>query len=151
MLCMEKENDRNNSPLLPKDIRGLIVGKRNWGKTTLILNLLLKPGWLDYDHLFVFGRSLHQREYAILKKGLESGLSKEQISNLFQNQGDINQVDFLLTLKVADVKHVKEMELLHTKCIFCQMFIFNVTNVKALDTTGKLWKLSLKIKVLLMF
>ena len=26
----------------------------------------------------------------ILKKGLESGLSKDQISNLFQNQGDIN-------------------------------------------------------------
>ena len=86
----KKENDRNNSPLLPKDIRGLIVGKSNCGKTTLILNLLLKPGWLDYDHLFVFGRSLHQREYMILKKGLESGLSKEQISNLFQNQGDIN-------------------------------------------------------------
>ena len=86
----KKENDRNNSPLLPKDIRGLIVGKSNCEKTTLILNLLLKPGWLDYDHLFVFGRSLHQREYVILKKGLESGLSKEQISNLFQNQGDIN-------------------------------------------------------------
>ena len=58
----KKENDRNNSPLLPKDIRGLIVGKNNCGKTTLILNLLLKPGWLDYDHLFVFGRSLPQRE-----------------------------------------------------------------------------------------
>ena len=86
----KKENNRNNSPLLPKDIRGLIVGKSNCGKTTLILNLLLNPGWLDYDHLFVFGRSLHQREYVILKKGLESGLSKEQISNLFLNQNDIN-------------------------------------------------------------
>lgn len=86
----KKENNRKNSPLLPKDIRGLIVGKSNCGKTTLILNLLLNPGWLDYDHLFVFGRSLHQREYVILKKGLESGLSKEQISNLFQNQKEIN-------------------------------------------------------------
>ena len=37
----KKENDRNNPPLLPKDIRGLIVGKSNCGKTTLILNLLL--------------------------------------------------------------------------------------------------------------
>ena len=78
----KKENSRNNSPLLPEDIRGLIVGTCNSGKTTLLLNLLLYPGWLDYDHLFVFGRSLHQREYVIIKKELESGLSKEQISNL---------------------------------------------------------------------
>ena len=85
----EKDNSRNNSPLLPDNIRGLIVGKGNCGKTTLLLNLLLNPGWLDYDHLFVFGRSLHQREYLILKKGLESGLSKEQISNLFNNQKEI--------------------------------------------------------------
>ena len=86
----KKENSRNNSPLLPEDIRGLIVGTCNSGKTTLLLNLLLNPGWLDYDHLFVFGRSLHQKEYVILKKGLESGLSKEQISNLFHNQGEIS-------------------------------------------------------------
>ncbi len=65
----KKEHSRNNSPLLPGDIRGLIVGKGNCGKTTLLLNLLLNPGWLDYDHLFVFGRSLHQKEYIILKKG----------------------------------------------------------------------------------
>ena len=86
----KKEKSRNNSPLLPEDIRGLIVGKCNSGKTTLILNLLLNPGWLDYDHLFVFGKSLHQKEYVILKKGFESGLSKEQISNLFHNQKEIN-------------------------------------------------------------
>ena len=86
----KKEKTRHNSPLLPEDIRGLIVGKSGCGKTTLILNLLLNPGWLDYDHLFVFGRSLHQREYVILKKGLEAGLSKEQISNLFHNQEHVN-------------------------------------------------------------
>ena len=36
---------RNNSKLLPKSIRGIIVGKSGCGKTTLLLNLLLKPGW----------------------------------------------------------------------------------------------------------
>ena len=86
----KKEKTRHNSPLLPEDIRGLIVGKSGCGKTTLILNLLLNPGWLDYDHLFVFGRCLRQREYVILKKGLEAGLSKEQISNLFHNQEHVN-------------------------------------------------------------
>ena len=77
---------RENSPLLPSNIRGLIIGKSNCGKTTLLLNLLLKPDWLDYNHLYVFGRSLHQQEYQVLKKGFEIGLSKEQISNVFANQ-----------------------------------------------------------------
>ena len=84
------EKKRNNSPLLPQDIRGLIVGSSNSGKTTIILNLLLNPGWLDYNHLYVFGKSLHQKEYAILKKGFEVGLSKEQIANLFHNQESIS-------------------------------------------------------------
>ena len=68
--------NRTNSPLLPANIRGLIIGKSKFGKTTLLLNLLLQPNWLDYNHLYVFGRSLHQQEYQILKKGYENGLSK---------------------------------------------------------------------------
>lgn len=84
-----EQNKRINSPLLPSNIRGLIVGKSNCGKTTLLLNLLLQPDWLDYDHLYVFGKSLHQREYKILRKGLEHGLSKGQISNIFENQDDV--------------------------------------------------------------
>ena len=47
---------------------------------------LLQPGWLDYNHLYIFGKSLHQQEYKILKKGFEGGLSKQQISNVFNNQ-----------------------------------------------------------------
>ena len=78
-----------NSPLLPSNIRGLIVGKSNCGKTTLLLNLLLQPNWLDYDHLYVFGKSLHQQEYRILQKAFTSGLSKTQISNVFENQDEI--------------------------------------------------------------
>ena len=82
---------RDNNPLLPSNIRGLIVGKSNCGKTTLLINLLLQPTWLDYTHLYVFGKSLHQREYKIMKKGFESGLSKEQIGNIFKNQEDVQQ------------------------------------------------------------
>ena len=52
----EHLSNRFNNPLLPRSIRGLIVGKSGCGKTTLLLNLLLKPGWLDYDTLFVFGK-----------------------------------------------------------------------------------------------
>ena len=43
---------RFNHLLLPRSIRGIIVGKSGCGKTTLLLNLQLKPGWLDYDNLF---------------------------------------------------------------------------------------------------
>ena len=77
---------RNNSPLLPSSLRALVIGRSNSGKTVLILNLLLRHGWLDYDNLLVFGNSLHQEEYQILKKALDMKLSKDQILNLFENQ-----------------------------------------------------------------
>ncbi len=77
---------RGHSPLLPNNIRGLIIGKSNCGKTTLLVNLLLQPNWLDYNHLYVFGNSLHQQEYQVLKKGYEAGLSKQQVANVFGNQ-----------------------------------------------------------------
>ena len=78
---------RKNSPLLPSSLRGLIVGRSNSGKTVLLLNLLLRDGWLDYNNLLVFGNSLHQEEYQILRKGFDMKLGKEQVLNLFKNQG----------------------------------------------------------------
>ena len=72
-------SNRFNHPLLPRSIRGIIVGKSGCGKRTLLLNLLLRPGWLDYDNLFVFGKSLFQPEYRILKKTFEEELPKEYI------------------------------------------------------------------------
>jgi hypothetical protein len=85
----ENTSKRCNNRLLPKSIRGLIVGKSGCGKTTLLLNLLLRPGWLDYNRLFVFGKSLFQPEYKILKKAIEEKLPKESIVNLFDGQDEI--------------------------------------------------------------
>ena len=42
---------RSNHRLLPKSIRGLIVGNSGCGKMTILLNLLLRPGWLDYNNI----------------------------------------------------------------------------------------------------
>ena len=81
------EDSRENNPLLPRNIRGLVIGRSGCGKTTAVFNLLLQPGWLDYNHLYVFGKSLHQQEYKVLRKCLDAGLSKHQISNLLSSHG----------------------------------------------------------------
>ena len=80
---------RFNHPLLPRSIREIIVGKLGGCKTTLLLNLLLRPGWLDYDNLCVFGKSLFQPENRILKKAFEENLPKEYILRLFNMRDEI--------------------------------------------------------------
>jgi len=70
-------------------LRGLIVGKSGCGKTTLWLNLLLQPSWLDYSKLSLFGKSLFQPECRILKKGFEEQLPKVVIMNLLENENEI--------------------------------------------------------------
>ena len=77
---------RTNNPLLPSSVRGLIIGRSNSGKTVLLLNLLLKNEWLDYNNLLVFGNSLHQAEYEVIKKGFESKMRKDEILDIFENQ-----------------------------------------------------------------
>ena len=79
-----------NHFLLPKSIRGLIIGTSGCGKTTCLNNLLLQEGFLDYDNLLVFGPSLHQPEYRIIKAAFEKKLSKDQIRVIFERQDEIN-------------------------------------------------------------
>ena len=82
---------RENYFLLPESIRGLCIGRSGSGKTTLINNLLLKPNLLDYDCLYVFGNSLHQMEYKIMKAAFDKKLSKEQLNVIFSNQYLVNK------------------------------------------------------------
>ena len=69
-------HNRRNNPLLPGNVRAIIIGKNNCGKTTFLLNLLLQLQWLHYN----------QQEYQILKKGCENGLTKKQVGNIFLHQ-----------------------------------------------------------------
>jgi len=105
---------RFNNPLLPKSIRGLIVGKSGCGKTTLLLNLLLRPGWLDFNNLQVFGKSLFQPEYKILKKAFEEKLPKEAIIGLFGCQDEIMRLNLSPTSVVdemaKDSKNASDMD-----------------------------------------
>jgi len=89
----EISSRRFNNPLFPKSIRGILVGKSACGKTTLLLNFLLRPGWLDYNNFNIYGKSLFQPEYRILKKAFKVQLPKESILRLFDNQNEIIQLN----------------------------------------------------------
>ena len=88
----ENLSKRCNHLLLPQGIRGLITGKSGCSKTTLQINYLLRPGWLDYNKINIFGESLFQPEYRILKKAFEEKLPKEVIIRLFENQNEITDL-----------------------------------------------------------
>ena len=77
------------------DKRIVIIGTSGCGKTTLLINLLLRPGWLDYNNKNIFGKILFQVEYHILKKAFEEKLPKEVIIRLFENQNEITDLVFL--------------------------------------------------------
>ena len=94
---------RCNHPLLHQCIRGLIIGKFECGTTTLLINLLLRPGWLDYNNINIIGKSLFQSEYHILKKAFEEKLLKEVIIRLFENQNEITD------LGISPISIVEEM------------------------------------------
>ena len=84
----ENLSKRCNHPLLPQGFRGLIIGKSECGETTLLINLLLRPGWFDYNSINIFGKSLFQLEYLILKKAFEEKQPNEVIIRLFENQNE---------------------------------------------------------------
>ena len=75
----ENVSKRCNQHLQPQGIKGLIIGKSGCGKTTLLINILLRPGRLDYNNIGIFGKSMFQSEYHIPKKAFEEKLPKEII------------------------------------------------------------------------
>jgi len=99
----QNKTNKSNHSLLPQSLRGLIVGKSGCGKTTLLLNLLLRPNWLDYSKLSAFGKSLFQPEYRILKKGFKEQLPKRVIMNLFENQNEMQQEQISLSVLIEEL------------------------------------------------
>lgn len=82
--------NRNNNPLLPKSIRGCIIGKSGCGKTNLLMNLLLDGfdgiDWLDYDHLYIYGKSLFQPEYKLLNSCFNLNNNKKDVLKCIKNK-----------------------------------------------------------------
>ena len=52
----------------------------------------------------MFGKSLHQTEYKVIRKGFEEGLSKHQVSNLFIQQ------DILTSAGVTPLEAIREYD-----------------------------------------
>ena len=83
--------EKNHAYIFPRNIRALIVGKSESGKTTLLMHLLLEPDMLDYDTLTVCGNSLHQSVYKVLNAGFTKGFSKQQVSRIFDLQDELKE------------------------------------------------------------
>ena len=81
----------------------MIIYKSGCGKTTLLINLLLRPGLRDYNNINIFDKSVFQPEYHILKKAFEEKLSKEVIIRLFESQNEITD------LGISPISIVEEM------------------------------------------
>ena len=87
----------------------MIIGKSRCGKTTLLINLLLRSGWLDYNNINIFGKNLFQSEYHILKKAFEEKLPKEVIVRLFENQNEITDLDISpMSIVEEKAKEIKD-------------------------------------------
>ena len=126
---------RFNTPLLPRSIRGIIVGKLGCGKMTLLLNLLLRPGWLDYDNLSVFEKSLFQPEYRILKKAFEENLPKELILRLLNMRDEIRDSQIPPSIILQEwAKTIKNES--NVKCNFFEM-ASDVPDPRDLNTKDK--------------
>ena len=79
--------DVNTKPvhhwLLPNSIRCVICGPSGCGKTNLMMNLITRNGYLNYDRLILYSKSLHQPKYKFLHEWgseLNEAAEKEIIS-----------------------------------------------------------------------
>lgn len=58
---------RRHSILLPDNIRCIICGPSNCGKTNVILSLLESPNGLRFENVYIYSKSLYQPKYVYLK------------------------------------------------------------------------------------
>ena len=80
----------NHDPSIPNNFRCIVVGSSGSGKTFRVFNMLLRPGYLDYDTLHIFSPTLYQDEYKLLIAGFQNKLNKEDIIQCFLNQDQLS-------------------------------------------------------------
>jgi hypothetical protein len=86
VLDLEPRITFNHHPNLPSSFRALLIGASGCGKTCLLLQMLLEPGFIDYNNLIIFTTTPQQQEYQLIKHGFENNLTKESIASIVLNQ-----------------------------------------------------------------
>src|SRR3981189_113213 len=98
----------NHSLLIPPSFRMLIVGSSGCGKSFRLFNMLLESGFLDYNRLFIFSRSIHQPEYQLLIHGFHNKLHKHHIKSIIENQMKLGIEDPKEAIKIVESHMDKE-------------------------------------------
>ena len=83
----------NHHKLLTDDLTMVINGRRNAGKTTLLFNLLMNPGILDYNNLLIYSENIHQYLYQFIEHGFKNNLKKEKIMDLLTTYEEDDRLD----------------------------------------------------------
>src|SRR5271156_6210224 len=98
----------NHNPLIPPSFRMLIIGSSGCGKSFRLFNMLLEPGFPDYNRLFIFSPSIHQPEYQLLIHGFHNKLHKYHIQSIIENQKKLGINDPEEAVKIVESWMVKE-------------------------------------------
>lgn len=61
-------SDRPHSAIFPKNVFAVIAGSTSSGKTNLMMNFLLQPKLLNYNHVYIYSSTLHQPAYEYLRR-----------------------------------------------------------------------------------
>ena len=81
----QEEQKFNNKDPFPPQLRMVIIGNSGSGKTKLLFKFLLEQ-YLDFKNIIFVSLSLSQKEYEVIIKSLQIGLSINKIRTIFEEQ-----------------------------------------------------------------
>jgi hypothetical protein len=102
----DNKNVIRHSALLPNNIRCLIVGRSNSGKSNVLLTLIEHPLGLKFYNIYLYSNSLHQAKYEYLKK-------------MVQHVKEIGYFTFSTNKDLVSVKDAKQNSLVIFDDIGC--------------------------------
>jgi hypothetical protein len=65
-MCSSTEN--RHGLLLPSNVRALISGPSNCGKTNVVISLLIDPNGVKFENVYIYSKTLYQKSYVELEK-----------------------------------------------------------------------------------
>ena len=99
----KEEQKLYNKDQFPSQLRMVIIGNSGSGKTKLLFKFLLE-GYLDFQKIVFVSLSLSQKEYDVIIKSLQIGLSNNQVKTIFEEQKSITDIDNALDIITSNDK-----------------------------------------------